>query len=443
LSPHQAATTAHGQRTVRCGCDSAGGLNPRARLARAVGDLCGGLLDARDVVAVEHDPSLRTAVLRRDLERAPVVNLVRHALDERVRVRVLDGFDVDVHRPPGSVARRDADDPVHGGECTTGTGRTRTEGVPHQRVQEGRLARVPTGVLDTIDFQATDAGELILEALEALRRTPAPGRPARQDLPTEFIPRPWRRLAEPESGRIDRPAYTMCALEALRDGLRRRDIYVAPSERYGDPRAGLLDEPAWNASRTDVCRSLSLPQAPGPFLERLAAELDGAYRRTLGSLHADHPVHELAAGRLHVDQLDALPEPPRPGYAAAATDPKPGTSAPMLGRPVPRGPRPPRVRRGPVDGARRALHGRRAGGPRRAVGVRKAIGPQLSGCGTGRCQSRSIMAEAPTPAASAAMAQPGPLRSLPSAASKETGPGPTSAMSRGDDDRGVLPPVLG
>lgn len=100
----------------------------------------------------------------------------------------------------------------------------------------------------------------------------------------------------------------MCALEALRDGLRRRDIYIAPSEHYGDPRTSLLDHPAWHASRTDVCRSLSLSDAPGPFLERLGGELDAAYRRTIAALHADHPVQQLAAGRLAVEQLDALPE---------------------------------------------------------------------------------------------------------------------------------------
>jgi len=165
-------------------------------------------------------------------------------------------------------------------------------------------------LLDTIAFQATDAGEAVLEALEALGRTASRRQLSPQELPTEFIPRAWRRLAEPEPGRIDRPAYTMCALEGLRDGLRRRDVYVAPSERYGDPRATLLAESAWEASRADVCRSLSLPQTPEPFLRRLGAELDAAYRRTLEGLHPDHPVHGLAAGRLSVEALDALPEPP-------------------------------------------------------------------------------------------------------------------------------------
>jgi hypothetical protein len=36
----------------------------------------------------------------------------------------------------------------------------------------------------------------------------------------------------------------MCALEGLRDALRRRDVYVTPSERYADARASLLSDGA-------------------------------------------------------------------------------------------------------------------------------------------------------------------------------------------------------
>ena len=163
-------------------------------------------------------------------------------------------------------------------------------------------------LLEAIEFQATDAGEPILDALDALRDR-GRRRFSTGELPSAFIPPAWRRLAQPEPGRIDRAAYTMCALEALRDGLRHRDIYIAASERYGDPGTSLLDDHAWQASRVDVCCSLSLPQAPGPFLERLGDELDAAYRRTIEALHADHPLHQLAAGRLAIEQLDALPEP--------------------------------------------------------------------------------------------------------------------------------------
>ena len=127
--------------------------------------------------------------------------------------------------------------------------------------------------------------------------------------PLAFASGPWQSLVEPETGQIDRAAYAMCAVEGLRDGLRRRDIYVAPSRRYADARASLLGDPAWEASRADTRRSLALPADPGEFVEQLATDLDLdlAYDRTLEGLDAEHPVFELAAGRLH---LDALPEPP-------------------------------------------------------------------------------------------------------------------------------------
>ncbi len=163
-------------------------------------------------------------------------------------------------------------------------------------------------LLDTITFLANDAGEPILDALRAL--TGAGRRVLTPDvLPMASVPRAWRGLVEPEPGKIDRAAYTMCALEGLRDALRRRDVYVAPSERYADARASLLGDAAWEASREDTQRSLSLPPEPGPFLEQLGSDLDDAYHRTIEGLTPEHPVHDLVAGELRVEQLDALPEP--------------------------------------------------------------------------------------------------------------------------------------
>ena len=165
-------------------------------------------------------------------------------------------------------------------------------------------------LLDTIEFHATDGGEPILEALTALKLSEGRRKLTPEVLPTRFVPRPWQRLVEPEAGRVDRAAYTMCALEELRDGLRRRDVYVTPSERFADARSSLLCDAAWDASREDTCRALSLPTQPDAFIEQLAGELDDAYQRTRDGLTPQHAIHDLAArGELPVERLDALPEP--------------------------------------------------------------------------------------------------------------------------------------
>jgi len=111
------------------------------------------------------------------------------------------------------------------------------------------------------------------------------------------------------SSTIDRAACTMSALEALRDGLRRSDVYVAPSERYGDPRTSLLDAPAWKASRTDVCGSLSLPRRPDRSSSVSAPNSPpptGAPSRPC----TPTPAARGPPGRLQIEQLDGLPEPP-------------------------------------------------------------------------------------------------------------------------------------
>ena len=183
---------------------------------------------------------------------------------------------------------------------------------PDDRARELVLSHYPgvrkylPALLDTIAFMATDAGQPVLDALAAFNATWGRSLSAEQ-APLAFASGPWRSLVEPEAGQIDRAAYAMCAVEGLRDGLRRRDIYVAPSRRYADARASLLADPAWEASREDTRHSLALPADPGEFVEQLATDLDLAYDRTLEGLDAEHPVFELAAGRLHLDALDALP----------------------------------------------------------------------------------------------------------------------------------------
>jgi hypothetical protein len=66
----------------------------------------------------------------------------------------------------------------------------------------------------------------------------------------------WKRVIIGPEGRIDRHLYTFCVLERLQDGLRRRDLFVPASRRWGDPYAKLLQGPAWEKVRARVCRTL-------------------------------------------------------------------------------------------------------------------------------------------------------------------------------------------
>ena len=165
-------------------------------------------------------------------------------------------------------------------------------------------------LLDTIEFHSTDAGENTLRAFEALASVlEHRGKPKSEEVPVELVSRAWRRLVEPKPGRIDRRAYTFWALEQLREGLHRRDVFITRSDRWGDPREILLDDRSWKVSKPETCRSLSLPEDPKDFVGELSVELDSAYARTQDGLRRDHPIFQVADGRLDLEKLDALEEP--------------------------------------------------------------------------------------------------------------------------------------
>src|SRR5262249_58293552 len=84
----------------------------------------------------------------------------------------------------------------------------------------------------------------------------------------------------PRHAAVDRRAYTLCTLERLQESLRRRDVFVARSERWGNPRMKLLHGGQWEATRSHVCRALNRHESPDPELASLAHHLHPAYQRT-------------------------------------------------------------------------------------------------------------------------------------------------------------------
>lgn len=116
---------------------------------------------------------------------------------------------------------------------------------PDERYYDDLLGRyslvrqfVPT-LLKTLTFGGTPTGQPVLEALAFLRRIEGQKVPDLGDAPLAVVTAAWQRLVRGGEAWIDRRAYTFCVLEQLREALRRRDVFVAPSARWGDPRARL------------------------------------------------------------------------------------------------------------------------------------------------------------------------------------------------------------
>ena len=178
------------------------------------------------------------------------------------------------------------------------------------RAQHRRLRFIPA-FLRTVSFAGASAGKPILEAIEYVRTVADDGRrlgPA----PTEFVPAAWARQVRDERGAIDMTGYRLCLLDRLRAAIRRRDIYVATSFRYGDPRKGLLDGQAWEAARPAVCRTLGVSSNAADEIDRLSKRLDEAFRHTAAGLPQNTSLRiEEVGGNpdLVLSPLDKLEEP--------------------------------------------------------------------------------------------------------------------------------------
>lgn len=46
-----------------------------------------------------------------------------------------------------------------------------------------------------------------------------------------MVPKTWREAAVDQRGRLERVPYDLCALVALRDAVRRREVWVADGNR--------------------------------------------------------------------------------------------------------------------------------------------------------------------------------------------------------------------
>lgn len=130
--------------------------------------------------------------------------------------------------------------------------------------------------------------------------------------PAEIVSTIWEPYVYADDGHINLAYYTFCVLLELRNALRRRAVFVAGSDRWGDIRDKLLPEEAWHKVKTQVCRSLQLPTEPSEMIDRFQKQLDSTYLQVANNLPGNMKVNLNTAdsrARFHLEPLDALPEP--------------------------------------------------------------------------------------------------------------------------------------
>lgn len=176
-----------------------------------------------------------------------------------------------------------------------------------------RVRRFLPSLLRAVTFQATPSGKSALDALRFLADIEGQRNPDMSKAPLGILSSAWRRMAVDKEGQVNRPAYTLCVLQYLQDGLRRRDIFVPSSDRWSDPRKKLLQGSDWKTKRPQLCRSLNLPINADIAFKRLEHQLDAAYRKTAENLPNNQAVRiEQVNGQydLIVSGLEKLEESP-------------------------------------------------------------------------------------------------------------------------------------
>jgi TnpA family transposase len=209
-------------------------------------------------------------------------------------------------------------DLVQEGKATGPTYRTTLRTVIRNSYK-GHYRRMVPQILRTLDFRSNNRRHHpVIQALDLLKRyagTKLHTFPAEEDVPIDGVARGlWREaiLEKDAEGRsrVNRITYEICVLEALRDKLRCKEVWVVGANRYRNPDD---DVPAdFETQRAPYYQALNLPLEPDRFIVDLQAEM----RQALRTLDAGLPTNRLVrigqkrAGRITVTPLDAQPEPP-------------------------------------------------------------------------------------------------------------------------------------
>jgi TnpA family transposase len=174
-------------------------------------------------------------------------------------------------------------------------------------------------ILDALSFRSNNAAyQPVIDALAWLHShcERRPQAVACADVPIEGVVRPHMQEILIERGsdgveRIDRINYEICVLQALRERLRCKEIWVPGAARYRNPAADLPAD--FTQQRTAYYQALHLPEDAETFIQDVQQVLSGA----LSTLHEGLPSNPKVTlrlqgkNRIHLSPLEPQPEPPQ------------------------------------------------------------------------------------------------------------------------------------
>ena len=173
-------------------------------------------------------------------------------------------------------------DLVAEGEATGPTYRRHLQAVIHNSYRSHYRRMLPL-VLDALAFRSNNqAHRPVLDALDVIARHAARRMrcyPASEWAPlVGVVPVAWRDIVlecdAQGRPRVNRIAYEICVLQALREQLRCKEVWVEGADRYRDPDQDLPAD--FDARRDEHYAALGLPWDAWAFVERVRAEMTQA-----------------------------------------------------------------------------------------------------------------------------------------------------------------------
>jgi len=167
-----------------------------------------------------------------------------------------------------------------------------------------------------VDLEPTGSPAL-LEALAILRDLNTTGRRALpEQLPDTCLPKRLRAFVG-TNGTANRRAYECAVLTTLRDEIKRGNVWIPGSRRFGKLDDFFLPEEAWTAQRQEFFRKAGLPADPIAAATWLTTRLNAAYDQFLAALPTNTSVtFDKAGWHLSTDPAEALTPADEAGLAA-------------------------------------------------------------------------------------------------------------------------------